>query len=389
MKLNSFITALILLLSLSACSSNKLTQKSAQQTSSHPISVINLKASQSIDDIAGKLAKHRTVFVGESHTNYSDHLNQLAVIKSLHKRWGKQTSIGLEMIQKPYQSFLDDYIAGKITEKEMLRGTQWYQRWKYDFRLYRPIFDYAKTNMIPLVALNVPQELTKKITKVGINGLNKKERQNLPPFIDRSNKKYVKRITSVFSRHSHTSSKGIQKFLDAQLAWDEGMAFSAANFLKKNPKKKMVIIAGSGHVINYEGIPDRLDRQLHSKSAVVLNDIQGDSLAVNGDYLLFSPVKKLSRVGRIGIAMDETAQHNGVKVSMISPKGAAKQAGIQKGDVIIKLDNQKISDILDLKVFIQDKPPGSKITAQLRRKNQQLTRKMTLKSPPISPFMMK
>jgi len=295
---------LLLIISfLSGCSTVNLNSTTSNNSNTkNNIIAVDLKALSSLEKITTKLAQHRTVFVGETHTNYNDHLNQLAVIKRLHKHWGKDTSIGLEMIQRPFQFFLDNYIAGKISEKDMLRGTQWYKRWKYDFRLYRPIFDYAKQHQIPLIALNIPKELTKRITKVGIDKLSKQEREQLPPIIDRSNKAYTKRIKSVFSGHTHTSSKGFDKFLDAQLGWDEGMAFTAANYLRTHPSKKMIILAGSGHMVNYQGIPDRLDRQIKSKSAVILNNAN-DDIKNSGDYLLFSPEKKLPMKIKLGMIM--------------------------------------------------------------------------------------
>jgi len=370
---------------LGACSSNKVISPHGTSTSSAKnIVAVNLKKLQSIDSIANQLtaAKHRAVFVGESHTNYSDHLNQLAVIQALHKRWGKHTSIGLEMVQQPYQSYLDEYIAGRISEKAMLRGVQWYDRWKYDFRLYRPIFNYAKANKIPLLALNIPKELTKRITKVGIAGLNQQQRRQLPTTIDRSNPQYRKRIKTVFGRHATTSSKGFNKFFDAQLAWDEGMAFAAANYLKEHPNKNMIILAGSGHVINYEGIPSRLDRLAGIKSAVILNDIDDKNPAQSGDYLLISPAKKLSPIGRFGIGMKDTPANKGVIVTLVTQHGAARKAGIKKGDIITALNHQPIRNTLDLRLFAETSKPGDKVAVTLRRNHKQLHLTAVLQGKP-------
>ncbi|MCF6191351.1 MAG: ChaN family lipoprotein [Cocleimonas sp.] len=366
------------LMSITACSTNNaINSPTNQKNTSYSTTALNLKSLQSINAITPQLAKHRVVFVGEQHTQYSDHLNQLAIIKNLHKRWGENTSIGLEMIQQPYQSVLDDYITGRINEHEMLKNTQWFDRWRYDFRLYQPIFSYAKANNIPLVALNIPKELTQKITKVGIKGLSKKERQQLPAVIDRSSKAYTKRITSVFSKHSHTSSKGIAKFLDAQLAWDEGMAFAAAKYLKKNPVKRMVIIAGGGHVINRSGIPNRLDRQINSRSAVVLNNVGETPSATQGDFLLFSPEKKLPTKGMMGILMANGK--NGVTVNSTVFHSTAAKAGVLKGDVIVAIDGQVIQSSADVKIWGFDKKPDDAVKLKLRRKNKIIFKELILK----------
>lgn len=397
-----FITLLTTLLTMNACSFNKISPHSAtsksqpKSTINNSTAVIDLKKLSSLDSIAPKLAKHRTVFVGEIHTAYSDHLNQLAVIQKMHQHWQQNTSIGLEMVQQPFQSYLDDYIEGKINEREMLIGIEWYDRWVYDFRLYRPIFDYARKNQIPLLALNAPKELTRRITKVGIKGLSPKERKQLPANIDRSNKAYIKRISSVFAQHRSTKSKAVDKFIDAQLAWDEGMAYAAARYLKKHPQKRMVIIAGGGHVISGEGIPNRLDRMIDSKSVIVLNNVSDALKASQGDYLLDSPAQKLPLIGRIGIGMENS--HSGVNISMVSPHGAAKKAGIKKGDVILSLDHsldlgldlgldkKKISNTVDVRLFMEKTKPDDMINITLKRNNKIFTKQLKLGGKPKSRF---
>lgn len=390
MKQLSVILLFIIYFGMSGCSSNKLLSPASKSSiatlGGAAITAIDLKNLQSLASITPALSKRRTVFVGEIHTSYADHLNQLAVIKNLHSYWKKNTSIGLEMVQQPYQSYLDKYIAGEINEREMLLGIEWYDRWAYDYRLYRPIFEYAQKNQIPLVALNVPKELTRRITKVGIKGLSKKERAQLPAYIDRNDKNYNKRISSVFSQHSKTKSKGVNKFLDAQLAWDEGMAYAAANYLKKHPKSKMIIIAGGGHVINAGGIPNRLDRMIGSKSAVILNNANGALKAKQGDYLLDSPAKKLPKVGRIGIAMKNT--DSGVKISMVSPHGAAKKSGIKKDDIIVMLNKTKILDALDIRLFMEKTRPNDVIKISLKRNNKVFIKSLKLGGKPKSTFKM-
>ncbi len=246
-----------LLFGFSGCSQHSMTKASSkhplQTEHDKQINVLDLKAIQPLDSLSTQLGQHRVILVGESHTDYGHHLNQLAVIKKMHHKWGGGLSIGLEMIQQPFQSALDEYITDRINERQMLKKVEWYKRWKYDFRLYRPIFAYAKANKIPLVALNIPHEVTKHISKAGIKGLSRKDRALLPKVLDRSNKDYAARLKSVYAMHTHgvkNNSKAFENFYDAQLAWDEGMAFAASQYLKKHPNKKMVLIAGSGHLIS-------------------------------------------------------------------------------------------------------------------------------------------
>ena len=45
----------------------------------------------------------------------------------------------------------------------MLKQTEYFTRWRFDYRLYRPILRFARDQGLPLVALNVPRELTERV----------------------------------------------------------------------------------------------------------------------------------------------------------------------------------------------------------------------------------
>ena len=363
----------LLLLAISGCSLNPATNSIAgskqSSQSQRDIRVIALKNTATLQAIIPQLAHHKAVLIGESHTTYGDHLNQLAIIKGLRPHW-KKMAIGLEFVQYPYQHALDDYISEKITQETMLRKTQWYDRWKYDFRLYRPIFEYAKQQQIPLIALNTPREITKRISKVGIKGLSPTERAQLPLIIDTSNQQYKKALETVYSQHGGKSrSKKFERFYQAQLAWDETMADQAAKFISKNPAYQLVILAGGGHMKNRHGIPSRLQRRINSKPAVILNGIHDNPSPALADYLLFSPETQLPKAGKMGIFMKDTPK--GVLISKIMKDSASAKAGLKKGDLISTLKSETVKKIEDIKINLMDAKPKEKITLTVLRGNKQ------------------
>jgi len=87
---------IVLFLAVSACSS--------------------IQPRQSPNSLDAKINQTRIVLVGETHTDFGHHLNQLEIIQKAFKKSGDTKSgvlsIGLEMIQQPFQPYLDDYIAG-------------------------------------------------------------------------------------------------------------------------------------------------------------------------------------------------------------------------------------------------------------------------------------
>jgi uncharacterized iron-regulated protein len=215
-----------------------------------------------------RLEPSRAIFIGEVHDRPEHHRSQLELICRLHER-GTYLAIGVEFFQQPFQAYLDDYIAGRLEERDLLRLTDYERRWGYDFELYAPILRFARQNAIPLVALNVPTELTKAVAKRGLQGLSDAQRDYLPAHIDRSNAAYAQRLKAVFEAHPKSPHSRFEHFLDAQLLWDEGMAATAADYLSKHPERKMVVLAGNGHVAWRSGIPARLSRRLDIGISVI------------------------------------------------------------------------------------------------------------------------
>src|SRR6476619_7380178 len=126
-----------------------------------------------------QLAIADVVYLGDTHDNPADHQVQLKIIQALHQKQ-PQLAIALEMFQRPYQPALDRYLAGQITEAELKQQSQFDQRWGYDWEQYAPILRFAKANHLPLIALNTPTEITRKVARQGLASLTASFRQYNP-----------------------------------------------------------------------------------------------------------------------------------------------------------------------------------------------------------------
>lgn len=169
--------------------------------------------------------------------------------------------IGLEMVKRPYQPWLDRYVAGEIDEETFLKGAEWRRRWGFDFALYRPILRYARDNRIPLVALNIKDEITRQVARQGIESLSPDDRALLPE-IDFENTDHRAMVRSVFDRHMSDGKMTFDNFYTAQLLWDETMATEVARVMSADRAPRvMVVLAGSGHVRYGYGIPTRAARR--------------------------------------------------------------------------------------------------------------------------------
>ena len=326
---------------------------------------VNLDATLSPDMLAAELAARRVVFVGETHDRYDHHLNQLEIVRGIHQL-NPGVAIGVEYLEQRFQPQVDDYIAGRITEEEFLRGTEYYQEWGYDYRLYAPIFRFAREQGIPVRALNVPVALASAVAKVGVAALTAQQHASLPDEIAPADEDYRSRLREAFDAHGAAKPQAFDHFVEAQLVWDESMAASAAAYLNANPGRRMVILAGSGHLAFGSGIPKRLERRTHATYAIVLNGAEDENVGPHmADYLLLSRKQELPPAGILGVSLEE--KNGECRIRSLSPNGAGEKAGLTRGDVLVEIDGQTVKRISDVHLALWDRKPGDRVRVSVRR----------------------
>jgi uncharacterized iron-regulated protein len=317
----------------------------------------------SLQQILANLPDDRIVFVGESHDRYDHHLVQLEVLKFLHRTHG-DVALGVEWFQFPFQPVLDDYVAGRITEAQMLARSGYFERWRFDYRLYRPIMRYAQENGIPIVALNAPVELTRKIGTDGLAGLPPEARAQLPADYAPVAAAYRQRVRQAFDAHPPQGQR-FEHFLEVMQTWDETMAARAASHLAAHPGRRMVVLAGSGHVMFGDGIPDRLERRTGIRGTRLLVGGEMAAEPAVADFIVFSREVMLPPEGLLGAFLDGDAA--GMKVRKLTEHSALAAAGLEAGDVILALDDTPTPDFATLKLALLDLSPGDSVRVRYRR----------------------
>ncbi len=347
---------------------------------------ISLDNPLAMDTVIAQLADKRVVFIGETHDRYDHHLNQLEIIRELHKVH-PDLAIGVEYFPQQFQPQVDDYIAGRITEDQFLRAVDYYRIWGYDYRLYAPIFRYAREQQMVVRALNVPDSIVSAVSKVGIQGLSEQQRASLPREIEPAGEDYKERLRSAFEEHQSAQRDAFDHFVEAQLVWDESMASSAAQYLTANPGRQMVILAGAGHIAFGSGIPSRLERRVHASYAIVLNS--GVAIEPHiADYILLSTYQSLPPAGVLGVSLEENAGE--CHIRSVVPAGAAEKAGLKSGDVIVDIDGQPVTAAGDVRLALWKKQPGDRVVVRIRRGRRSSTKQtrsfaVDLAVPPKTP----
>jgi aminopeptidase N len=277
---------------------------------------------------------------------------------------GRAVSIGMEMFQRPAQRALDQYIAGEIEERQFLKESRYFTSWGFDYNLYRPILNFARAEGIPVVALNVEHEIVSKVFGSGLDSLTSQEKAKIPAQLDFSDKAYEARLKKVFQEHKTTKEERFDFFYQAQVLWDETMAESIADFLKKQPEYQMVVLAGSGHLAHRSGIPARVARRDGLDNTTILNGSEFEKDAA--DYVLSPEPVTYPPTPKLMVFLTEESG----KVAIQSfPEGSiSEKAGIKAGDLIRSIDAVPIRSIDDGKIELLFHKSGDRIKVHVVRK---------------------
>ena len=339
-------------------------------------SVIN-----SFDQIITELAKNRVIYLGEAHDSFADHLLQLRIIQALQKK-GLDLAVAMEMFPTSSQQALDDYLLGrkKMDEATFLRTSHWFDVWRYDWRLFRPIFTFCRNHSIPVYGINIEREIVSAVFADGhTDNLSPEQIQSISPDRDLGVKGYVERLRLVHGYHAdapHGKGKGISGFIQSQAIWDESMAENIAEILQDNPDKTVVVIAGSQHTRKDSGIPPRLLRRMNVKQASVVNLYGKNATAApqnQADYFFLSEPKFLEAQGKIGIMLGPEKDEEGkerLRITGLSHAGKAKKAGIVKDDIIISINGQAAKNMEDIGILMMDTRPGDLLNMVILRKGE-------------------
>ena len=223
-----------------------------------------LKQSEDPQRVLQQLAIADVIYLGETHDRADDHRAQLEIIRSLY-RLRPNLAIAMEMFQRPYQSVLDRYLVGAITEAQLKELSQYQTRWGFEWEYYAPILRFAKENRLRVIALNTPTEVTRKVSREGLESLTVADRRFIPPIseIRAEPEAYRERMRLIYQEihQGKSNSRQFDRFFFAQILWDETMADRVSQFLQANPKTQVVVLAGQGHIVYGDGIPSRVARR--------------------------------------------------------------------------------------------------------------------------------
>lgn len=305
-----------------------------------------------LDQLIRELSGVQIVYVGETHVSETDHRVQEEILRRLH-RVNATLALGMEMFTRESQPILDRFAAGATDEETLLREVDWSGTWGYPFSLYRPILMFAREKCIPILGLNAPRELVRRIGADGLQSLGPSDRERLAQDFHQDDPQHREYVRSQYAQHMTGGIGGFQSFFEAQLAWEETMAETLAHrLLMSMGKEQIVVLVGKGHVSHGVGLPKLvLKRLMHTYKIVVplpINHRSGVADPHVADYVWVTETGTHPQRGRLGMMVRETASGEGLEVVSVLPGSPSERAGLKKGDGILAVDEVPMRALEDL-----------------------------------------
>ncbi|MFH0957680.1 MAG: ChaN family lipoprotein [Pseudomonadota bacterium] len=224
-----------------------------------------------LDDMAGAAV----VYVGEYHTISRHHQFQADIMKGLAKRNGI-SGLAMEMFTTEQQSLVDKWLESKDSVSELLQKLG-PGAWN-NLKDYESVLLMARDLGIPIISLNAPDSLVRKVSREGLESLPETERKLLPEDIEPVNPDYSRLLSLKLRVHRAFEGKGLTRIIQAQALRDAVMASNIIQFLEKHPKanKPLMVIAGSGHINYGFGIPERVEKYVDASYRIILPSESGE-----------------------------------------------------------------------------------------------------------------
>ena len=170
-------------------------------------------------------------------------------------------------------------------------------------------------------------------------------------------------------------NKAIESFIQTDAAINPGNSGGA--LVNTNGELIGINSAIASHTGSYEGYGFAIPINLAKK---VLDDIEKYG-AVKRGYVGLS-FRELDEDAANDLHIDRSV---GLYVNQVMPGGGAEQAGIQKGDIITKVDGNKVYESSDLQEPVGRLEPGDKIHLTVMRGNEEKNVTVTLKADMPAP----
>jgi len=344
------------------------------------------------------MVKRDVVLLGEQHDAADHHRWQVQTLTALHAQRPEMV-IGFEMFPRRVQPVLDRWVAGELTARQFLEQSEWDKVWALPAELYLPLFEFARMNRIPMLALNIEQKHSQAIAEKGWDALALADREGVsraaPPSdayrdllreVYRQHLALPDRDDAMAEKNAHGDERGSERgfayFVESQTTWDRAMAEALARRSVAGPggrKPLLVGIMGSGHLRFGYGVPHQL-RDLGVRNIGILLPVAVDTDCASvrsglADAVFALPIQAAAAVEppRLGVRLEGSERGEGkVSIAEVTIDSLAEKSGLKSGDRLLEIAGQPARNIPQIIAAVRRQPGGTWLPLQVLRGDETL-----------------
>lgn len=195
-----------------------------------------------------RIAAAPVALLGETHDNPAHHRIQRSILEqALHA--GRRPALAMEQIDLEWQVPVDQAIAGGASAARVGEVAHATRGW--DWPLYAPIVALAISNALPVVALNLPRERTRRLVAAGLDSLGPDEATRLALAATWNAQREAALHREIVQGHCGDDSPIVAKLVQVQRAKDAVMA----DRILAHAGRGVVATIGRGHARRDLGVP--------------------------------------------------------------------------------------------------------------------------------------
>ncbi len=242
------------------------------------------------DQLLVEAKKADIILFGELHDNPICHWLQRELTQDLYVDKKENLVLGAEMFEADDQIALNEYLAGKMSEKTIKEEVKLWTNYATD---YKPLLDIAKKNGLKFIACNIPRRYANMVYLKGektLDSIDFEAKKWIAPYPIKydSTLKCYKEIFENAGGHGGQNLPKSQAYKDATMAY----------FILKNWSKGKTFIHYNGayHSNNHQAIEWYLKQQNPNLKILVISSVeQKDNLKLeekaidSGDFIICTP----------------------------------------------------------------------------------------------------
>jgi uncharacterized iron-regulated protein len=254
--------------------------------------------SATYSDLLKDALKADLVFFGELHDVSICHWLEYELMADLHKERGENLVLGAEMFESDNQLIVDEYLAGRIKDKNFESEARIWPNYKTD---YKPLLTFARDSSLRFIATNIPKRYAAMVNKGGfeqLEGLHPEALEYIAPLpvkFDTLLACYRDIVKNIGDAPSHVTSN----IAKAQAIKDATMAHFI--LLNLEPGKTFLHFNGTYHSDNFESIVWYIRQAKSELNILTISTAEQNSPEEleesnkgRGDYILVIP-KSMTR----------------------------------------------------------------------------------------------